>query len=106
MESADYLFVLLGLFPVAIYFTAGHAAAARAAGHVRRACEQAGVQWLDQSMPLVRQRLARGPGGRFGWERQYRFEYSTGEDRHAGLVTMHGARLVGVLGPMPQTLAT
>jgi hypothetical protein len=50
----------------------------------------------------VRQRLARGPDGRLGWERQFRFEYSTGgEDRHTGLVTLHGATLVGVLGPMP-----
>jgi hypothetical protein len=102
MESPALLFLLLLAFPIIAYWTAGRAAAERAEGHGRQACTRAGVQWLDQSVPLVRQRLARGPDGRLGWERQFRFEYSTGgEDRHTGLVTLHGATLVGVLGPMP-----
>ena len=102
MQTPTFLFLLLAVFPVIAFWTAGRAAAERAAMHGRRACERAGVQWLDQSVPLVRQRLARGPDGRLGWERQFRFEYSTGgEDRRAGLVTLHGAQLVGVLGPMP-----
>jgi hypothetical protein len=102
MESPLLLFVLLAVFPIVAYWTAGRAAAEQAAGHGRRACDRAGVQWLDQSVPLVRQRLARGPDGRLGWERQFRFEYSTGgEDRSTGLVTLHGSTLVGVLGPMP-----
>jgi hypothetical protein len=102
MQTPTFLFLLLAVFPVIAFWNAGRAAAERAAVHGRRACERAGVQWLDQSVPLVRQRLARGPDGRLGWERQFRFEYSTGgEDRLAGLVTLHGARLVGVLGPMP-----
>jgi hypothetical protein len=107
MESPALMFVLLAVFPLFAWWTAGRAAAERAAGHGRKACERAGVQWLDQSVPLVRQRLARGPDGRLGWERQFRFEYSTGgEDRHTGLVTLHGAHLVGVLGPMPLAPAT
>ena len=102
MENPLLLFALLLVFPIAAWWTAGRAAAERAAGHGRVACDRAGVQWLDQSVPLVRQRLARGPDGRLGWERQFRFEYSTGgEDRRTGLVTMHGSTLVGVLGPMP-----
>jgi hypothetical protein len=101
MQSPLILFALLAVFPLVGYWTAGRAAAERAAAYGRRECERAGVQWLDQSVPLVRQRLARGPDGRLGWERQFRFEYSTGgEDRRTGLVTLHGARLVGVLGPM------
>ena len=102
MQSPEVLFLFLALFPVVIWWTAARRAAELAVVHGRRACERAGVQWLDQSVPLVRQRLARGPDGRLGWERQFRFEYSTGgEDRHTGLVTLHGATLVGVLGPMP-----
>ena len=107
MESPLLLFLLLAVFPLVAYWTAGRAAAEQAAAHGRRACDRAGVQWLDQSVPLVRQRLARGPDGRLGWERQFRFEYSTGgEDRGIGLVTLHGSTLVGVLGPMPVAPAT
>jgi hypothetical protein len=103
MDSPTFLFLLLAIFPVVAWWTAGRSAAEIAADHGRAACERAGVQWLDQSVPLVRQRLARGPDGRLGWERQFRFEYSTGgEDRRAGLVTLHGSRLLGVLGPSPR----
>ena len=100
MESS--LFLLLLGFPLFAWWSAGRAAAERAAAFGRRACERAGVQWLDQSVPLVRLRLRRGPSGWLGWERQFRFEYSTGgDDRHAGLVTLQGAALVGLVGPMP-----
>ena len=102
MQQPEVLFLFLAIFPIVAWWTAARRAAELATLHGRRACERAGVQWLDQSVPLVRQRLARGPNGRLGWERQFRFEYSTGgEDRHTGLVTLHGATLVGVLGPMP-----
>jgi hypothetical protein len=101
------LFLLLAGFPLVAFWSAGRDAAERAIAHGRRACESAGVQWLDQSVPLVRLRLRRGPSGRLGWERQFRFEYSSGgEDRHAGLVTLHGHELVGLVGPMPAPLAT
>jgi hypothetical protein len=96
------LFLLLAVFPLIAFWSAGRAAAERAIVHGRQACERAGVQWLDQSVPLVRLRLGRGPDGRLGWERQFRFEYSTGgEDRYHGLVTLHGHALVGVVGPVP-----
>lgn len=96
------LFALLAAFPLVAFWSAGRAAAEAAIAHGRRACERAGVQWLDQSVPLVRLRLRRGPSGRLGWERQFRFEYSSGgEDRHAGLVTMHGVDVVALVGPMP-----
>ena len=101
------LFLLLAGFPLVAFWSAGRAAAEAAVFHGRRACERAGVQWLDQSVPLVRLRLRRGPSGRLGWERQFRFEYSSGgEDRHAGLVTLHGDALVGLVGPMPAAVAT
>ena len=96
------LLLLLAAIAGAAFWFAGRRAAEMATIVGRQACSRAGVQWLDQSVPLVRQRLARGPDGRLGWERQFRFEYSTGgEDRSTGLVTLHGSTLVGVLGPMP-----
>ena len=96
------LFVLLLAFPLGAFWSAGRAAAERAIACGRNACERAGVQWLDQSVPLVRLRLRRGRSGWPGCERQFRFEYSTGgDDRHAGLVTLQGDALVGLVGPMP-----
>lgn len=96
------LFVLLILVPAFAFWISGRAAAERATQHGRRACQHAGVQWLDQSVHQVRVRLRRNKEGRLCWERQFRFEYSNGgEDRHAGLVTMLGDSLSSLAGPMP-----
>ena len=98
------LIILLCLIPAAAFWISGRAAAERAAIHGRRACEHAGVQWLDQSVHQVRLRLKRNAAGRLCWERLYRFEYSNGgDDRHAGLVTMLGGALSSLAGPMPRT---
>ena len=96
------LLVLLCIIPAVAFWMSGRAAAENATGHGRLACQHAGVQWLDQSVHQVRIRLKRNAGGRLCWERQYRFEYSNGgDDRHAGLVTMLGGELSGLVGPMP-----
>lgn len=96
------LLVLLCIIPAAAFWVSGRAAAESAAIHGRQACQHAGVQWLDQSVHQVRLRLKRSAEGRLCWERQYRFEYSDGDhDRHAGLVTMMGGALAGLVGPMP-----
>lgn len=66
---------------------------ARAAG--RRACENAGVQFLDDSMAITRLRLKRVPHGSLAFWREYRFEFSVdGAGRHPGKVIMHGRRTV------------
>lgn len=66
---------------------------ARAAG--RRACENAGVQFLDDSVVLVRVRLRRDPRGALAFWREYRFEFSiNGAGRHPGHVTLHGQRTI------------
>lgn len=96
------LILLLSIIPAAAFWMSGRAAAESATGFGRQACQQAGVQWLDQSVHQVRIRLKRNPEGRLCWERQYRFEYSSGgDDRHAGLVTMLGSALSALVGPMP-----
>lgn len=76
------------------------AASEAAIHHGHRACRQAGVQWLDQSVHLVKLRLRRGQNGRLGLERHYRFEYSRdGDDRHSGRVVLFGTELVEMIGP-------
>ena len=58
------------------------AAAELAAFYGRRACGEAGVQWLDHTAILERITLRRDSEGRLRWLRRYRFEYSQrGEDR-------------------------
>ncbi|MFA6986760.1 MAG: DUF3301 domain-containing protein [Arenimonas sp.] len=99
--------LLLCIIPAFAFWISGRAAAEKAALHSRQACQHAGVQWLDQSVHQVRLRLKRNGAGRLCWERQYRFEYSSGgDDRHAGLVTMLGGAMSGLVGPMPQTIQT
>lgn len=97
------LIVLLCIIPAVAFWISARTAAENATIHGRRACQHAGVQWLDQSVHQVRIRLSRNAEGRLCWERQYRFEYSSaGEDRHAGLITMLGGELGGLAGPMPK----
>lgn len=96
------LLVLLSIIPAVAFWVSGRIAAERATLRGRMACQQAGVQWLDQSVHQVRIRVRRNPAGRLCWERQFRFEYSNGgDDRHAGLITMLGDRVSGLAGPMP-----
>lgn len=96
------LFLVLLAFPAFAFWSSGRDAAERAAEYGRLSCQRAGVQWLDQSVHLVRIRLRRNGEGRLGWERQFRYEYSTlGADRHAGLITLIGRELVALVGPLP-----
>lgn len=62
---------------------------ARAAG--QRACREAQVQLLDDTVEVIRVRLRRDPGGRLAFCRSYRFEFTDdGDRRHRGQVTIHG----------------
>ena len=82
-------------------WSAARAAAERAAQVGRDACAAAGVQWLDQSVHASGLRLRRGPDGRLGLERSFRFEYShDGSDRHVGRLVLQGDRLVSFSGPV------
>ena len=98
---------LLLVPPFVLFWSSSRAAAERAIVYGRQACQRAGVQWLDQSVHQIRLRLRRDSQGRLRWERQFRFEYSTGgEDRHAGLITLHGILLTALVGPMPAAAET
>jgi len=98
----ELLITLLLAIPALLFWSAGRSAAERATDLGRRACERAGVQWLDQTVHQTRLRLRRNTRGRLAWERHFRFEYSTaGRDRHDGMVILVGSELTGLVGPMP-----
>ena len=100
----DTILVLMILAsPAALFWSSGRSAAEIALLYGQRACQRAGVQWLDQSAHMIAIRLRRNSKGWLGWERKFRFEYShNGDDRYAGHVILLGTELVGLVGPMPQ----
>ena len=82
------------------FWNSGRAAAERARTLGADACRAAGVQWLDDSVHGVGVRPCRLETGRLGWERTFRFDYSTdGADRHQGRIVLRGDRLVAFAGP-------
>lgn len=91
-------FLLLGLFgALGWYWYAGMQARELAVAAGRRACADAGVQFLDESVALQRLRFARNDNGQLQFQRDFRFEFSdTGDNRRPGVVRMSGARVVWV----------
>jgi hypothetical protein len=64
----------------------------------RRACEQRGVQLLDQTVSIRRLSMSRDELGRWRVWRQYQFEYSVeGYERERGNVIMLGNRVHGLV---------
>lgn len=69
--------------------------AAREAG--RRACNQKGLQFLDDTVAIQHLRLQRNSNGRLAFYREYRFEYSlSGEERLPGSVDVLGRQVLRV----------
>ncbi|KAB2311520.1 DUF3301 domain-containing protein [Betaproteobacteria bacterium SCN2] len=89
------VFLLLAL---AVWFVAdGLKARETAHAAARRACDEAGVQFLDDTVSQSGMRLARDADGRATLERQFRFEFSaTGDDRQQGRVRLVGNRVQDV----------
>src|SRR3546814_11892806 len=55
---------------------------------------------LDQTVHATGVRLHRGADGRLGFERSFRFEYSSGgDDRNVGRLVLRGEELVYFSGP-------
>jgi len=68
---------------------------ARAAG--RRACEQKGLQFLDDTVVRNRLRLKRNPRGQVQLQRRYDFEFtSDGERRYHGRIEVFGGRVTRI----------
>lgn len=87
--------LLLGVFALgAWYWYAGMQAREQAIAVGRRACVDAGLQFLDESVALRRTRLARNSRGQLQFQRDYHFEFSdTGDNRRPGVVRMLGERV-------------
>lgn len=87
--------LLLGLFgAVAWYWYAGMRVREQAVAVGRRACTDAGLQFLDDSVALSRTRFARNSQGQLQFVRDYRFEFSdTGDNRRPGVIRMFGGRV-------------
>lgn len=95
------LIVLMLVASAALAFwNSGRASTERARELGRDACRAAQVQWLDDAVHAITLRPCRLGSGRLGWERTFRFDYSTdGRDRHEGRMVLRGDRLVSFAGP-------
>jgi hypothetical protein len=83
--------VLLALGALAWYWLGGMSAREKAVAAGRQACSAAGVQFLDDTVALVKTRPVRDSEGRIRLARLYRFEFSdTGDDRRPGLIRVEG----------------
>ena len=87
--------LLLALFSaLAWYWYPGLHAREQAVAASRRACADAGLQFLDDSVALRRLRLARNDAGQVQFQRDFHFEFSdTGDNRRPGVVRMLGERV-------------
>src|SRR3546814_11113074 len=93
------ILMIVGAIAAALGSSA-RAAAERAEVLGRNACRAANVQLLDQTVHATGVRLHRGAAGRLGFERSFRFEYSSGgDDRNVGRLALPGADPVYFSGP-------
>lgn len=92
MNSSWWFFLLAG--GLAAWFVRDALRAREAAlAIVRRACERAGVQLLDETVELRELRPARGRRGPV-WQRRYGFEYTRDrQTRTRGTLLMRGLRV-------------
>ncbi len=99
--------IVLALFGTIVLTWANMREAAEVAiWHGRRACEDAGVQWLDHTVMLESLRLRRAADGWIRPLRRYRFDFSTdGHDRHRGQLELLGAQLQWLRLPTPAPAA-
>lgn len=88
------LLVLLLFASCAAWLWRGHGIRERALALVRRHCEKAEVLLLDDNVALQRLRWLPDARGQRRLARVYGFEFTvTGEQRHAGSISMFGQHL-------------
>ncbi|MCP1674792.1 hypothetical protein J2T57_001930 [Natronocella acetinitrilica] len=91
--SAGFWLLLPVVAAVALWYK-GLARLEQARSAARRACRQAEVQFLDDSVVRDRWKLLRGADGRLRLATHYKFEFaSRGDRRYTGTVTIHGGRI-------------
>jgi len=96
------VFIPIALLVVLWWKGMGRKEIARRAGI--RACREAQVQFLDDSVALQKLRVRRGPRGVLALYRIYVFEFtSSGERRHLGYIHMLGHHLQKLeMDPYPE----
>ena len=83
MDIASLIFIAA----VAWFWHDNHRAREAGIRAVRQACEEEGLQLLDETISLTSMKPARNDDGRIVWRRVYQFEFSeTGENRRRGSV--------------------
>ncbi len=93
---AEWLFLLVLILAIWFWRDAIWAREiASAAG--RRACERDRLQFLDDTVEMVRMRPCRARNGRLQWRRLYRFEFaSDGSRRYRGEIDLRGRRVESI----------
>ena len=86
--------ILIFIATVAWFWYDGHRAREAGIRAVRQACEEEGLQLLDETISLTGMKPARNDDGRIVWRRVYQFEFSeTGENRRRGSVHLLGQQV-------------
>lgn len=93
--------IVLLLIAIAVpMWSATREAADAARRHGQLACQRAGVQWLDQSVALVRLGLRRNSRGQLRLLSTYSFDYSVdGLTRQRGTMALLGRELQWITDP-------
>ncbi len=90
---AELFFVLLMAAFVWLWYDSMRARE-RAVHAGKRVCERDGLQFLDDTVQIVKLWPARNPDGRLALRRTYRFEFSDdGARRRGGIVVMLGGQI-------------
>lgn len=85
---------LAGLTALGWYWLSSMRVREHAVAVGRRACADADLQFLDDSVALSRTRFARNSSGQLQFLRDYRFEFSdTGNNRRPGVIRMLSDRV-------------
>jgi hypothetical protein len=96
--SLGQVFVLLAVGGYGLYLFQAIRVRELALAAARKACQEAGVQLLDETVSVQRISTSRDSRGRWHIWRQFRFEYSIeGYERDRGHVIMLGNRLQGLV---------
>lgn len=98
------IILMLLAFPLALFWSAGRAAAEQAGHFGRQLCLRAGVQWLDQSVHQIKLGLQRDADGWLRWRRVYQYEYThDGHERYVATITVLGDRPVSWIEPVAKS---
>ncbi len=88
------LWLILALGVAALYLQNSMAAKELARTHGRRACQQAGVGFLDDTVALKKIRMSRHARGWVILKRDYLFEFTVdGRQRYGGEIEVRGGQI-------------